>query len=83
MQPLFFVGIGEGGEIVGNLIVVTGEDALRGVGFGLQARAAGVVDQIVFAEAHQQEMAVGQPAEEGDDFRILAAAFVQNHLVNQ
>ena len=82
-QPLFFVGIGEGGKIVGNLIAVTGEDALRGVGFGLQARAAGVVDQIVFAEAHQQEMAVGQPAEEGDDFRILAAAFVQNHLVNQ
>ena len=82
-QPLFLVGIGEGGKIIGNQITVTSEDALRSVGFGLQARAAGMVDQIVFAEAHQEEMAVGQPAEEGDDFRILAAAFVQNHLVNQ
>ena len=83
VQPLFFVGIGKGGKIVGNQIAVTGENALRGVGFGLQARAAGMVDQIVFAEAHQEEMAVGQPAEERNDLRILAAAFVQNHLVNQ
>ena len=38
VQPLFFVGIGKGGKIVGNQIAVTGENALRGVGFGLQAR---------------------------------------------